>query len=98
MPTREDVHLCLVEHVAHVQAAGDVRGRQQHGEVALGRVGVGSGYVKELFTYPILGPMLLNCGWIVGFREFVRHGSFRVTKREEKDRGLERKTVSYRIK
>src|SRR3569833_2033913 len=32
MPAREDVHLRLVEHVAHVQAAGDGRRREEHGE------------------------------------------------------------------
>ena len=31
-PAGEDVHLRLVEHVAHVQAAGDVGRRQQNGE------------------------------------------------------------------
>jgi hypothetical protein len=32
MPAGEDVHLRLVEHVAHVQAAGDVGRGQQDGE------------------------------------------------------------------
>ena len=27
MPARQDVHLCLVEHVAHVQPAGHIRRR-----------------------------------------------------------------------
>ena len=32
MPAHNDVHLRLVEHVAHVQAPGDVRRRQQQRE------------------------------------------------------------------
>ena len=32
VPAGEDVHLGLVEHVAHVQAAGDVGRREQDGE------------------------------------------------------------------
>ena len=32
MPAHDDVHLRLVEHVAHVQAAGDVRRRKQQSE------------------------------------------------------------------
>ena len=82
VPAGEDVHLRLVEHVAHVQAAGDVGRRQQHGEVALGGALVERGGVKEIFTHPVLGPVLFNGGGIVGFRKFVRHGSFRVTKRQ----------------
>ncbi len=33
-PAGEDVHLGVFEHVAHVQPAGDIRRRQQHGEYA----------------------------------------------------------------
>ncbi len=31
-PASEDVHLGVFQHVPHVQPAGDVRRRQQHGE------------------------------------------------------------------
>src|SRR6201995_2617529 len=39
------------------------------------------GDVKEILTHPVLGPMLFDCGGVVGFWQVVRHGSFRVTKR-----------------
>ena len=39
MPADDDVHLRVVEHVAHVQPAGNVRRRQQQGEHVLARAG-----------------------------------------------------------
>jgi hypothetical protein len=45
MPAHDDVHLRLVEHVAHVQAAGDVGRRQQ--QVNTGRVSPSGGVGTE---------------------------------------------------
>ena len=46
-PAGEDVHLRLVEHVAHVQAARDVGRRQQDGERRTGRPGSGFGLARR---------------------------------------------------
>ena len=76
MPTGEDVHLGLVEHVAHVEAAGDVGGREEHGEGGAlgGCVGCWSGDVEELFADPVVGPLLLDCGGVVGFGQVAGVG------------------------
>ncbi len=73
VPAHNNVHLRLVEHVAHVQAAGYVRRRQQQREhwtrLALRRRGHG----EEFFFDPVLGPARFNRARLVGFRQFVRH-------------------------
>ncbi len=74
MPAHDDVHLRLVEHVAHVQAAGHIRRRQQQREhwprFALGRRGHG----EKFFFDPVVGPARFNRARLVGFGQFVRHG------------------------
>src|SRR5581483_10367742 len=78
-PAGEDVHLRLVEHVAHVQAAGDVRRRQKDDKgglvvqaLTLGWLRRGR-YGEELFAHPVLGPVIFNGGRIVSFRQVVGH-------------------------
>jgi len=87
MPAGEDVHLGLVEHVAHVEAAGDVWRRQQDGKglrglrglavqaIAFG--GLRSGFCgwlgEEVFADPEFGPFFFNGGGVVGFGEVVGH-------------------------
>ena len=82
VPAREDVHLRLVEHVAHVQAAGDVGRRKQLDEgrglgscggAGRGRGGGGGRHVKQLFIDPVLGPFGFNEGGVVGFGELCGH-------------------------
>ena len=70
MPAGQDVHLRLVQHVAHVQAAGDVRRRQQHDEWVLRTVLVLRVWrsVKKVFGDPEVRPFLFDGGWVVGFR------------------------------
>jgi hypothetical protein len=83
-PAGENVHLRLVEHVAHVQAAGDVGRRQQDGERPPGRPGrearfgrseasEGRGLGEELLAHPVFGPVIFNGGGVVGFGQVVRH-------------------------
>ena len=80
VPAGEDVHLGLVQHVAHVQPAGDVGRRQQHGELLRCASCVSSGVAmsNRCSLDPVLGPALFNNGWIVCFRQFVAHGALRV--------------------
>ena len=71
-PAGQDVHLRLVEHVAHVQASGDVGRRKQDGEGLAARALVldwlsGSGDSEKFFTDPVGGPMVFNRGRVVGF-------------------------------
>ncbi len=74
-PAGEDVHLRLVEHVAHVQAAGDVGGRQQDGERLGPRIaGFRRGLGEEVFADPIFGPVIFQVGGVVGFGQVVGHG------------------------
>ena len=82
-PARENVHLSLVEHVAHVQAASDVGRRQQDGKRGLAvqalvlvgvRAGAGRRNGEEFFADPVAGPVIFNGGRVVGFGQIVRHG------------------------
>ena len=53
MPAHNDVHLRLVEHVPHVQAAGHVRRRQKQGEHRARRLlggGVGGVFTEKSFS------------------------------------------------
>ena len=90
-PAGEDVHLRLVEHVAHVQAAGDVGRGQQDGKGlaglavqvyirivrSSGLIGwIGRGLDEEIFADPVTGPVIFNGGWVVGFGQVVRHFFF----------------------
>ena len=85
-PAGEDVHLRLVEHVAHVQAARDVGRRQQNDKRGLGVQALvldwsggsaGCGLDEEIFADPVAGPMIFNGGGVVGFGQVVRHVSVR---------------------
>src|SRR5207247_7915916 len=60
MPAHDDVHLRLIEHVAHVQTAGNIRRRQQQGKnwVRVARSRCRSR--KELFLHPVFGPPRLD--------------------------------------
>src|SRR5208282_5072963 len=73
MPAHDDVHLCLVEHVAHVQTSGNVWRRQQQGKnrtgFACGRSGDGE---KFLFD-PIVGPAGFDRARFVRFWQVVGH-------------------------
>jgi len=69
LPARKNIHLRVVEHVAHVQAPGDVGRRQQNGVEILAVV-VG---VEEVFLDPVFGPALFNAGGVVSLWQFVRH-------------------------
>ena len=75
-PTGEDIHLRLVEHVPHVQAAGDIGRRQKdrEGLARRGVVGSGCGLREEVFADPVFGPAIFNRGGVVGFGQVVRHG------------------------
>src|SRR5207248_1630007 len=63
VPAGEDVHLGLVEHVAHVEAAGDVGRGEQDGELSgiLLRT-LGSWDVEETLPDPIVGPAFFYDG------------------------------------
>ena len=74
MPAHDDIHLRLVEHVAHVQAAGDVRRRKQQGEYGTRFPRRWRGNGEEFLFDPILGPARFDRARLVGFRQFVRHG------------------------
>ncbi len=75
VPAGEDVHLSLVEHVAHVQAAGYVGRRQKNSKgIADGFTGCGRGLSEEVFADPVFGPFIFNGGGVVGFGEVVGHG------------------------
>src|SRR6266702_1157254 len=69
-----DVHLGVVEHVAHVQTARDIWRRKQQREFRLRLiVRRGSFGREELFFDPVLCPARLNCGRVVCCRKIVRH-------------------------
>ncbi len=89
-PTSKNVDLGVLQHVAHVEVAGDVwRRKQDHkgGLVArvaggfMGRAlvliwsygGFGRRLFEKLLADPVGGPVIFNGGWVVGFRQVVRH-------------------------
>ena len=67
MPAHDDVHLRLVEHVTHVQTPGDVRRWQQQGKNWTRIVWSRRGNRKQLFLYPVLGPVRLDGRRLVRF-------------------------------
>ena len=73
MPAHHDVHLCLAEHVTHMQPSGNVRRRKQQREnrarLACRRCWRG----KEFLLDPVLGPARFNRARFVGFRQVVGH-------------------------
>ncbi len=36
----------------------------------------GGGYDEEFFADPVIGPVIFNGGWVVGFGQVVRHFVF----------------------
>ncbi len=77
-PAGQNIHLRLVKHVAHVQAAGHVGRRQQNRKRLAGGALVlvgcsGRGHGEELFADPVFGPVIFNGGGVVGFGQVVRH-------------------------
>ena len=73
VPAGEDVHLGLVEHVAHVQAAGDVGRREEDGELSGSVLRTFGGWnVKQTLLDPVLGPAFFYDGRIVCFRQVFR--------------------------
>ena len=75
VPAGQDVRLGVLEHVAHVQVAGDVGRREEHGKggaavpthvAALHEWGTRSLYFEEAFADPVVGPALLDGGGVVG--------------------------------
>src|ERR1700678_28899 len=86
MPASENIHLGLVEHVAHVQAAGHVWRRQQHRELLRclrrisrrrGGFALRRGDVEQALADPVLGPAFFYDRGIVCFWEFVAHRCFK---------------------
>src|SRR5438132_14410921 len=73
MPAGEDVHLGLVEHVAHMQAAGDVGRGEEDGELS-GFVlrTLGSWDVEQTLPDPVVGPAFFYDRRIVCFWQFFR--------------------------
>jgi hypothetical protein len=67
LPAHDDVGLSLLEHVAHVEAAGDVGRREEDGEV-VGGSGTGRD-VEEIFLEPEIRPFFFDGGGVVGFRQ-----------------------------
>ncbi len=81
VPASKDVHFCLVQHMAHVQAARYIGRRQQHGERRAFRLG-SRGIERfrrglpQVFTDPAGSPALFNGGGIVCFGEVAWHRSY----------------------
>jgi hypothetical protein len=73
VPAHDDVHLRLVEHVAHVQSSGDVGRREQQREDRSGFTRWRRRDGEQLFFYPVFGPAGLNGSGLVGFWKFVGH-------------------------
>src|SRR5262249_26086686 len=61
VPSRDDVHLGLVEHVPHMQASGNVgRGQEDVKDTHSPRFfRSGAGDIKEVLFDPVFGPMRL---------------------------------------
>ena len=73
MPAHDDVHLRLVEHVAHVESTGDVRRRQEQSENGALVVRRGGRSVEEFLANPEVGPAGFNSAGFVRFGQFVWH-------------------------
>ena len=67
VPAHDDVHLRLVQHVAHVQTPGNVGWRQQQREHRPRLSRRWSRHRKELFFDPVIGPARFNRAWLVRF-------------------------------
>jgi hypothetical protein len=73
MPAHNDVHLRLVEHVAHVQATSYVRRRQQQREHGTRLARWRRWHGEELLFNPVFGPARFNRTRFVGFGKVVGH-------------------------
>ena len=73
LPADDDVDLGVLQHVAHVEVAGDIRRRQRQGERRLACARRRSFDVKQLLFHPVLGPARLNRSRLIGFGKIVRH-------------------------
>ncbi len=80
MPANEDVRLRVLEHVTHVQVAGHVGRREEHGED--GSLGGVLGdifrrrHIEQALAYPIGSPAIFNRGGVISFLEFVGHSTW----------------------
>ena len=72
LPANLGVDDRMLEHVAHVQGAGDVRRRNGQGEVRLTRCCF---HVEDLLVHPPLGPMRFEPLGFIYFLDF--HGELR---------------------
>src|SRR5207244_9289045 len=73
MPTHNDVHLRLVEHVPHMQPSSHIRRRQKQCEHWTCLTGRRSRDGEQLFLDPVLGPARFNRARLVRFGKLVRH-------------------------
>ena len=67
VPAREHVDLRVLEHVADVDVAGDVRRRNDDRKHVAGRICIGA---EQFLLHPSLGPARLNQLRLVNFGEF----------------------------
>src|SRR6266850_1215904 len=82
-PAHGGVDHSVIQHVAHVQRAGDVGRRDHEREIRTGRFGFG---VKDTGLNPPFGPMRLEA---LGFVDLVElHGKFQFSKEGVVDRDL----------
>jgi hypothetical protein len=98
VPTRQDVHLRMLEHVAHVQVARHIRRGQQHGEDAGLRGIFRRGQIEQPFAYPIGGPAIFNRAGIISFLEILGHSGEKTTLYDSTASGRSRhstRTQSY---
>src|SRR3569623_1765168 len=75
MPAHQDVTLGVLEHVAHVQIAGDIgRGEQDVEALAAGGTVLGRSWLREeLLPDPVLGPVIFDGSGVVRYGQIVRH-------------------------
>jgi hypothetical protein len=67
VPAGENVHLGVLEHVADVEAAGDVGWGEELDEgVRNGVAGGGGGDVEDMLVDPEFGPLFFDEGGVVG--------------------------------
>ena len=64
VPSHDDVMLGVIEHVAHVEHAGDIRRRDDDGERRFGGLGIGG---EAALLQPEIIPFVLNGLRFVGF-------------------------------
>ncbi len=73
LPADDDVDLGVLQHVSHVEVAGDVGRRQRDGKGLARLVRRRRFDVEELFVDPVLGPARFNRARLVGLGKIVRH-------------------------